>query len=182
MNNNLYPEILIFIETFYGGCILGLLYHTITISVYRITKKVMLSDICFCIVFFIFTINLFYKTTYFDLRYYSILGFLLGFILYYYLISSFYKLLLNYVFNKFENFKNIIKNKLKERKYKFYIKHKKKILKVKSLLKNIKSIPLKIKMSYNKFNIYRNKEGLDNGKTTKTKSKKKSWKEKKSSH
>ncbi|EDS72523.1 spore cortex biosynthesis protein YabQ [Anaerofustis stercorihominis] len=164
MNNNLYSQYLVLLETFYGGCILGILYHTITIIIYALTKRVTLSDLCFCLVAGVFTVNLFFKTTYFDLRYYSVLSFVLGFTAYYFLISPFYKSLLLFITRKLGLIKTNTKKGIVKRKRKFVKKHQKSIGKIKSLLKRFLSIPLKIKMSYNKFKVYLKKEGIDNEK------------------
>ncbi|WP_366934123.1 spore cortex biosynthesis protein YabQ [Anaerofustis sp.] len=161
MNSTLYSQYLILLETFYGGCILGILYHTITITVYAITKKVTLSDLCFCLVAGVFTVNLFFKTTYFDLRYYSVLSFVLGFVAYYFFISSFYKKILFFIVGSIRNFCNKIKKSMRRKRNKWSSKYNKPIGKIKTLLNNILSIPLKIKMSYNTFKIYHAK-GMDN--------------------
>lgn len=158
MIKDIYSQYLILFETFYGGFILGILYHTITIIVYKITKKINISDLCFCLVAAVFTIDLFFKTTYFNLRYYSILSFILGFIAYYFIISPIYKKILFFITGKIENTNIKIKKKIYIKKTKLKKKYNGPISKIKTLLKHILSIPLKIKISYNDFRIYKNKK------------------------
>ena len=155
MNENIYLNYLVILETFYGGFILGILYHTITIFTYFITKKIAISDFFFCICAIIFTIDLFFKTTYFELRYYSILSFIFGFIIYYFFLSPFYKKILFFITKKLSQikisfFKNANKIKIKTKK-----KYQRPISKIKTLLKHILSIPLKIKISYNTLKTYK---------------------------
>ncbi|MGN8914427.1 spore cortex biosynthesis protein YabQ [Anaerofustis butyriciformans] len=159
MTDTIYSQYLILFETFYGGFILGVMYHTITIIVYAITKKINLSDLCFCLVGAVFTIDLFFKTTYFDLRYYSILSFILGFVAYYFIISPIYKKFLFFITSKIGLTNKKIKRKINIKKNKIKKKYKGPIIKIKTLLKHILSIPIKIKISYNNFKIYK-KEGI----------------------
>lgn len=159
MRENLYTQIFLMLDTFYGGIIIGFLYHTITILVYETTKKQSLSDMAFWAVGGILLINLFFKTNYFYLRIYLILGFIIGLVLYYSLVSPIYKRILYFFINKSRKFKQKTKKKINRKKKYLAIKYKKPISKYKLIIKRILNIPISLKIRYNKFkNYYKNKD------------------------
>lgn len=159
MKENIYTQIFLMLDTLYGGIIIGFLYHTITILVYEMTKKQSLSDIAFWSVGSILLINLFFKTSYFYLRIYLILGFILGISLYYFIISPVYKKILYFFIIKNRKFNQKARKRLRRKKKYLLIKYKKPISKYKSIIKKTLNIPKSLKIRYNKFkNYYKNKD------------------------
>lgn len=159
MRENLYTQIFLMLDTFYGGIIIGFLYHTITILVYETTKKQSLSDMAFWSVGNILLINLFFKTNYFYLRIYLILGFILGITLYYLVISPIYKMVLYFFIQKGRKIKRKTKRKINRKKKYLAIKYKRPISKYKLIIKKTLNIPISLKIRYNKFkSYYKNKD------------------------
>lgn len=165
MTNSLSSQYLILLETFYNGIILGIIYHTVTVLVYYVTKKVSISDIFFSIIGGIFTLDVFYNVTYLNLRYYSILGFILGILTYYIVLSKIYKLALISILNTFNKIIKNINCKYRRKKKCFYVKHKKSILKTKKIINKVFNVPININMSYNKLKlIYKKRDKKKHGK------------------
>lgn len=165
MNNEFYFQLYGFLKTFYGGIIIGFIYDSISKIIYFTTKKLTISDVIFWLVGFVLILNIFFNASYLSLRGFLVFGFILGWSLYYFLVSPFYKKILNYIFHKSESYKKNLEILAKKEKEKIKIKYKEPIRKINVGLKRIRNLPFDIKMQYNKLNKIKNNEANINVKT-----------------
>lgn len=160
MNEEFYFQLYGFLKTLYGGILLGFIYDSINRVIYFATNKIALSDIIFWIIGVVLILNIFFSASYLNLRLYLVLGFIIGWLLYYFFVSPLYRKLLSIFFSGFNFCFGKTKNFISENNKKMKIKYKKPIAKINVGLKRIRKLPFKCKMQYNKLRKVKKDEAV----------------------
>lgn len=168
MNEEFYFQAYALLKIFYAGIIIGFIYDSISNIIYFITKKISLSDVIFWIIGIILILNIFFSASFLSLRFYLLAGFVLGWGMYYFLVSPFYKKIfktvlcgMSFLYTKTKNYANVRKEKIK-------IKYKKPITKMNIGLKRARKLPFYFKMKYNKLKRLKKDEACADVKEKKT--------------
>lgn len=98
MNENIYLQIYVFLYTLYGGMIIGILYDFIDVLINdNIIKRRSISDLLFWAVAFSIIVGLLFYVNNINFRIYNILGFGLGWFIYFFTLSRLIRKLFNLI-------------------------------------------------------------------------------------
>ena len=89
MNENIYLQVYVFLYTLYGGIVIGILYDFIDILVNdHLIKRRSITDLLFWAVAFSVIISILFYANNINFRSYNILGFGLGWFIYFFTLSK----------------------------------------------------------------------------------------------
>jgi spore cortex biosynthesis protein YabQ len=164
MEENIQVQIYIFLFTLYGGLIIGILYDIIDILLhdkYSKTKGRGKTDILFWMLAIIVVLSILFYSNDGIIRVYTLLGFAIGWLLYFFLLSKFIQRVIHFILLCITSMTKFIVNILlvpfrwiKRLLYIPYIRTYKRGSKVKSKLIKYSNIPKIIIGQFNRYKKY----------------------------
>ena len=151
MHENIHLQLYVFLYTFYGGIIIGILYDLIDVMLngYAVRRRTV-ADLIFWAIAFCVIIGILFYVNHISFRFYVVVGFAMGWFVYFFTISKLLRRFFVFIKKGFKYFMAKVKKVLSILLTPIMLLNKKK----NNVLSFIIKIALKVKNSFTKYKTY----------------------------